>query len=123
MKPQKLRDLYSRCCDAKGYPPNAGQLDEWREQLGHLEEADLSYAITEWFKRNAMFPMPNQLRELAAQRLRSRQASENDHELTEWNCGGCGALWSSLQRGYTPGSCRACGSLEVRNLVRGGRPA
>ena len=92
MRPQELRDLYTRCCDAKNYLPNKGQLNEWNQQLGHMDLADLTCAIDEWFDNNAKFPMPSDLRPLALryQALRTKRIDPT-RRLVRWQCESCEA--------------------------------
>jgi len=106
VKPLELRDRYNRCCDAKAYAPNKGQLDEWRVQLGHLEPADLDRAIDEWFENNAQFPAPSNLRVLAVKYQRTRQVkAHGPEELSCHECTTCGTRITSFRVGFSPQKC------------------
>ncbi len=117
VRPQELRNLYNRCCDTKNYTPSKGQLEEWRQQLGHLETGDLDHAISEWFSNKPHFPAPSDLRMLAVKHQRSRLVrAQGPEELSCWECAECGTRITSFQPGWSP---RVCSGYIPRGPERG----
>lgn len=91
MNKSQLENLYKISCQGKGFQPNAGQFKIWQLTLGHLEEVDLAAALVRYFETETAFPMPAELKTLAASVRRERlTGSAAPTFSTRFECPVCG---------------------------------
>ena len=93
MKPKEMEELYYRACDAKGFTGSDGQLKIWRQILGRFEKSDLEEAILAYYEKETGFPMPAELKPLAANAQRRRESIEQGERskvFVHMTCPTCG---------------------------------
>ena len=95
MTTKELEKIYEMACRTKGFQPDDAQFKLWKRVLGWCERVDLDEALTRYFTENVNFPMPAELRPLAAecQRRRSAKVAERTYLVT-WQCLDCGVTRS-----------------------------
>jgi hypothetical protein len=95
MTDPQLRKLYTEACHTKGFEPSDGQFKTWKATLGWIEEQDLSKALFYWFGNQTTFPMPAELKPLAARSKRERE-SRKDLVLVTSVCALCHRMFTGF---------------------------
>ena len=97
MTDAELKDVYTLCCDTKGYEINPGQIKAWKAALGFYDARDLEAAVRNWYNSNSEFPMPAQLRPLAESARRLRVIPKTGYEYTTgYRCPRCKTTMTSF---------------------------
>lgn len=97
MKTNELEVIYNQACQTKGFEQTDGQFKTWKQVLGWCERKDLEVAVARYFEKNVNFPMPAELRTLAGEIMRDREAKTSEKRyLVAWRCLVCGFTQSGF---------------------------
>ena len=113
----ELKELYTLCCDTKGYDPDPGQFKTWKAVLGWSDARDLEKAIAEHYSTSLTLPMPAELKPLIEAARRKRMLPTTGYEyMTGYRCPRCFTTMTSFSEAREV-RCEACWKAGKHVLI------